>query len=73
MAVFALRGDLLVLRAPLEAGEAPPLPSLGAWLPAARWAERELLERSYPGSVGHTGRWLTRPDASQLDGRVIRA
>jgi Ni,Fe-hydrogenase III large subunit/Ni,Fe-hydrogenase III component G len=70
IAVFALRGDLLVLRAPLDPGEAPPLPSLGAWLPAARWAERELLERSYPGRVGHTDRWLTRPDASQLDGRV---
>jgi Ni,Fe-hydrogenase III large subunit len=70
MAVFALRGDLVVLRAPLDADEAPPLPSLGAWLPAARWAERELIERFHPESVAQSSRWLTRPDASQLDGRV---
>jgi len=68
--VFALRGDLVVLRAPLRRGAPPPLPSLGVWLPAARWAEQELLERLELPAAARFSRRLTEPDASLLDERV---
>lgn len=70
MGAFALRGDLVVLRAPLPAGAPPPLPSLGAWWPAARWPEQELLERLHPPTTASSGARLTAPDASVLDKRV---
>jgi len=39
--VFALHGELVVLRAPGGAADG----SIGDWWPAARWAEQELIER----------------------------
>jgi len=70
MGVFALRGDLVVLRASSAGGVSPPLPSLAAWCPAARWSEQELLERVHPLSPAPAGWRLTAPDASVLDERV---
>jgi Ni,Fe-hydrogenase III large subunit len=70
MGVFALRGDLVVLRAPIENGSIS-FGSLGAWWPAARWAERELVERHGARAIGiPPERALTAPDADVLDPRV---
>jgi formate hydrogenlyase subunit 5 len=68
---FALRGELVVLRAPV--GDADPVVygSIGAWWPAARWAEQELVERHGARPVGvRYERQLTAPDADLLDRRV---
>ena len=68
---FALRGELVVLRAPT--GEADPVAygSIGAWWPAARWSEQELVERNDVRPAGmHHRRRLTAPDADLLDRRV---
>ena len=74
--VFALRGDVLVLRAPMHDGSIS-FGSLGAWWPAARWAERELVERHGAGAgacveaIGMPpGRLLTSPDPDALDPQV---
>jgi Ni,Fe-hydrogenase III large subunit len=71
VAAFALRGELVVLRAP--AGDADPITygAIGAWWPAARWAEQELSERYGAHPVGlPAGRALTAPNADALDRRV---
>ncbi len=68
---FALRGELVVLRAPHEGADHVVYGSIGAWWPAARWAEQELVERSNVRPVGvHYERRLTAPDADLLDRRV---
>ena len=68
--VFALRGDLVVLRTPMQDG-AISFGSLAAWWPAARWAERELVERHGARAIGMPpGRALTTPDPDVLDPRV---
>jgi formate hydrogenlyase subunit 5 len=70
LGVLALRGDLIVLRAPLEEAE-PIQGSLGEWWPAARWAEQELIERHRPPPpAGAPGRRMTEPDADLLEERV---
>jgi formate hydrogenlyase subunit 5 len=63
---FALRGELVVLRAPLG-GEDEPLGALeiGDWWRAARWSAQELCERH-----GATEPSLTAPDPDRLDRRV---
>ncbi len=71
VAAFAVRGELVVLRAPT--GNADPViyGSIGAWWPAARWAEQELIERHGARPVGaHPHGRLTAPDADLLDRRV---
>jgi formate hydrogenlyase subunit 5 len=69
--VFALRGDLIVLRAPSGAADPVVYGSIGAWWPAARWAEHELVERHDVHPVGvRSERRLTQPDADMLDRRV---
>lgn len=68
---FALRGDLVVLRAPTSGADPVVYGSIGAWWPAARWAEQELAERSGVRPVGYQAdRVLTQPDADLLDGKV---
>jgi hypothetical protein len=68
---FALRGDLIVLRAPSAAAAPVVYGSIGAWWPAARWAEHELVERHGVHPVGlRSERQLTHPDADLLDRRV---
>jgi formate hydrogenlyase subunit 5 len=70
LGAFALRGDLVVLRAPMQDGSIS-FGSLGAWWPAARWAERELVERYNVHAIGMPpGRVLTAPDPDALDPRV---
>ncbi len=68
---FALHGDLVVLRAPIEGADPPTYTALGPWWPAARWAEQELADRH---GVRPTGLVelpaLTRPDADALDRAV---
>jgi formate hydrogenlyase subunit 5 len=68
--VFALRGELVVLRAPTEGADPVVYGSIG-WWPAARWAEQELVERKAvrPVAVRYERR-LTAPDADLLDRRV---
>jgi formate hydrogenlyase subunit 5 len=63
--VCALRGALVVLRAPVS--DADVLPQIGSWWPAARWPERELAER-LPGAAARPR--LTAPDADELDRQV---
>ena len=68
---FALRGELVVLRAPTEGADPVVYGSIGAWWPGARWAEQELVERNHVRPVGaHYERRLTAPDADLLDRRV---
>ncbi len=68
---FALRGELIVLRAPVGAADPVVYGSIGAGWPAARWAEQELIERHGVRAVGApAGPRLTQPDADQLDRRV---
>ncbi len=68
---FALRGEMLVLRAPTGAAGPVVYGSIGGWWPAARWAEQELVEREEVRPVGvHYERRLTTPDADLLDRRV---
>lgn len=70
MAVLALRGRLVVVRAPIGS-EGGTYGSVGNWLPAARWAERELVEREGVIALGlDDERSLTRPDPDSLDRRV---
>jgi len=67
LGAFALRGDLVVLRAPMPHGSIS-FGSLAAWWPAARWAERELVERHGARAIGTpSGPALTTPDADLLD------
>jgi len=69
--VFALRGDLVVLRAPTGGADPVAYGSIGAEWPAARWAEQELAERHGVKPVGYqAGRRLTEPDADLLDGEL---
>jgi Ni,Fe-hydrogenase III large subunit len=72
LGVFALRGELIALRTPLDEDEPLSHGSLGAWWPAARWAEQELIERHGPRPAGEVGlgRRLTEPDADTLDRQV---
>jgi formate hydrogenlyase subunit 5 len=70
LAAFALRGELVALRAPTADGSAV-FESIGEWWPAARRAERELSELHGVRFSGHEypGR-LTAPDADLLDRHV---
>jgi Ni,Fe-hydrogenase III large subunit len=71
MAAFALRGDLVVLRAPIGDDKPVGYQSLGAWWPAARWAEQELVERQGIVAIGaRYPRRLVAPDADELQPRV---
>jgi Ni,Fe-hydrogenase III large subunit len=68
---FALYGDLVVLRAPTGDADHVVYGSIGAWWPAARWAEQELVERHGVRPLGvRYERRLTAPDADALDRRV---
>jgi Ni,Fe-hydrogenase III large subunit len=68
---FALRGELIVLRAPTRGAGPVSYGALGGWWPAARWAEQELAERHGVRPVQAVfGRRLTEPDADALDQRV---
>jgi formate hydrogenlyase subunit 5 len=67
--VFALCGQLVLLRASVAADRLLRDDRIGSWWPSADWAERELHERegapSLPGE-----RRLTEPDADRLDQSV---
>ncbi len=67
IAVFASRGELILLRSP-TVGEGLVFESIGGWWPAARWAEWELAELHGARFRGdeHRSR-LTAPDADLLD------
>ncbi len=66
-AVFALGGELVVLRASAD-GEPLRYPAISAVIPAARWAERELAERTGVQPQGLApGVALTTPEADLLD------
>ncbi len=75
VAAFALRGELILLRAPLPrtpaGGDAGAFESIGELWPAARRAERELSELHGVGFAGQVRRGrLTAPDADLLDRHV---
>jgi formate hydrogenlyase subunit 5 len=67
--VFALRGELVMLRVALEELSGKAYPEVGEWWPAARWAERELAERDGAASVDGQPAF-TRPNADALDRSV---
>jgi formate hydrogenlyase subunit 5 len=68
---FAMRGDLIVLRAPTPPPDPPRYTALGPWWPAARWTEQELADRRGVRPVGLVELpGLTRPDADALDHAV---
>ncbi len=68
---FAMRGDLVVLRAPTGQADVPTYAALGTWWPAARWPEQELADRKGVRSVGLVELpRFTRPDADVLDHAV---
>jgi Ni,Fe-hydrogenase III large subunit len=71
-AVFALRGDLVVIIAPTGGAERVVYGSLGDDWPATRWAEQELVERHarvQPVDYRAEPR-LTSPDPDRLDVRL---
>jgi len=67
---FALRGSLVVLRAPTEGADPLTYGSLGEFWPAARWAEHELAERLGVHPLGASPGHLTRPNADTLERSV---
>lgn len=71
VAAFALRGELIALRAPIGTAQPVSYGALSGWWPAARWAEQELAERQgvRPVQARFEGR-LTQPDPDLLDQRV---
>lgn len=69
VAAFALRGELVALRAPLDGADS--YPSLSPAIPACRWAERELHDVAGLTPLGHPDlRPLAAPDADELRRRV---
>ncbi|HTZ87793.1 MAG TPA: hypothetical protein VMB05_14095, partial [Solirubrobacteraceae bacterium] len=70
--VFALRGELVILRAPQGDSQRLVYASLGAWWPAALWAEQELVAReSAVEAIGIRAEApITEPDADRLDGVI---
>jgi len=71
LAALALRGDLVVLRAPTGGAQPVRYGSIGAQWPAARWAEQELVEREGVAPIGfEADRRLTLPDADLIDRRL---
>jgi formate hydrogenlyase subunit 5 len=52
LACFALHGRLITLRAPAGGEEPIRYGSIGAWWPAARWAEGELARRGLVDPIG---------------------
>lgn len=70
IAVFAARGELVALRAPLSA-DARAFPSLGLSIPAALWPERELHDRHALEPLGHPELDpIVTPDADAAASRV---
>jgi len=68
---FAMRGDLVVLRAPTGGADLPTYTALGPWWPAARWAEQELADRHGVRPIGLVALpQLTHPDPDALDHAV---
>jgi formate hydrogenlyase subunit 5 len=71
VAAFAMRGDLVVLRAPTDGADPATYTALGPWWPAAQWAEQELADRQDVQPIGLVALpTLTRPDADALDHAV---
>jgi Ni,Fe-hydrogenase III large subunit len=67
-AVFALQGQLVVLKTKAQPNELPGLLDIATWWPAASWAARELLERNAPAAAHEP--FLTEPNADRLDPAV---
>jgi Ni,Fe-hydrogenase III large subunit len=68
--VFALRGELVILRVTLDELAGRPDPRIGDWWPAARWAERELAEREGDEEPAGGHSRFTAPDADLLERSV---
>jgi formate hydrogenlyase subunit 5 len=68
---FALRGALVMLRAPTAGADPVTYGSLSQNWPATCWAEQELVERFGVRPVGFSAtRALTRPDADLIERHV---
>ena len=66
--VLALRGALIVLRAPTGPSDPIVYGSIGGGWPAARWAEQELVERANVRPIGLApAHSLTAPNADLLE------
>ena len=69
-AVFALRGQLVLLGATATPDTPLPADLIGSWWPTVAWAERELHERAAGPAAPPGERLLTQPDADRLDRNV---
>jgi Ni,Fe-hydrogenase III large subunit len=71
LTVFAFRGELVSLRAPLATGERNVYASISLHTPSALWAERELFDRFGIVPLGHPDlRPLSNPDPDEIRRRV---
>ncbi len=68
---FAMRGDLVVLRAPTPPEQPATYSALGQWWAAARWTEQELADRYGARLLGMIEiPYLRHPDPDALDHAV---
>jgi len=73
VAAFALRGQIVALRARLD-GDARAYPALSLHLPSARLAERELHDREGLTPLGHPDlRPVIHPDPDGFEQRIVGA
>jgi formate hydrogenlyase subunit 5 len=68
--VFALRGQLVLLRAAAMPDRPLRDDQIGSWWPSVAWAERELHEREGVPAARPGERLLTRPDPDLVDHTV---
>jgi formate hydrogenlyase subunit 5 len=73
MAAFALRGQIVALRAPLPDG-VRAYPALSLHVQGARLVERELFDREGLTPLGHPDlRSALRPDADSFEQRIVES
>ncbi len=67
--LFAFRGELLVLQAPIDGAAKMPHRGIGRWWPATERAILELIDRE-GAAIQEGGRRITRPDPDLIERSV---